>query len=110
MSDSMRNWVNNLGTVILALLLAFVVWITAKLADDPFTTQQFTNVPLEVLNMPKDTVLYESITGTGQRDRPRADQCAARTQAGQLRGHSQPGPRPARRAEPRCRFRSRGRQ
>lgn len=58
----MRSWVNNLGTVILALLLAFVVWIAAKLADDPFTTQQFSNIPIEVLNLPKDTVLYESIS------------------------------------------------
>jgi len=57
----MRNWVNNLGTIILALLLAFVIWIAAKLQDDPFTTQQFSNVPLEVVNQPKDTVLYEEV-------------------------------------------------
>jgi YbbR domain-containing protein len=61
MGTSMRNWMNNLGTIILALLLAFVIWIAAKLQDDPFTTQQFSNVPLEVVNKPKDTVLYEEV-------------------------------------------------
>ncbi len=61
MSDYLRHLVNNLGTIILALLLSFVVWIAATLQADPFVTQEFPNVPVEVVNQPPNTVIFEEI-------------------------------------------------
>ena len=55
----MRQLINNLGTIILALLLAFVVWISASLQDDPFADQEFPNVPVTLLNQPEQTVFLE---------------------------------------------------
>jgi YbbR domain-containing protein len=61
MSNALRQFLNNLGSVILALLLAFAVWIAATLQDDPFEEQDFPNVPLVLLNQPADTMIFESI-------------------------------------------------
>jgi YbbR domain-containing protein len=57
MKGSVRQLANNLGTIILALLLAFVIWISATLQDDPFATQEFPNVPITLMNQPDDTIL-----------------------------------------------------
>jgi len=62
MSNALRQFLNNLGSVILALLLAFAVWIAATLQDDPFGEQEFADVSLALLNQPADTVLFEPIS------------------------------------------------
>jgi YbbR domain-containing protein len=57
MKGSARQLVNNLGTIILALLLAFAIWISATLQDDAFATQEFANVPITLMNQPDNTIL-----------------------------------------------------
>jgi len=57
----LRRLVNNLGIIVLALLMAFVVWIVATLQDDPFTDQEIPGVPLTVVNQPQDTVFIDPI-------------------------------------------------
>jgi YbbR domain-containing protein len=61
MSNALRQFLNNLGAVILALLLAFAVWIAATLQDDPFAEQEFGSVPLVLLDQPSDTVMFEPV-------------------------------------------------
>ncbi len=53
----MRQLIGNLGAIILALLLAFVVWISASLQDDPFADREFPDVPISLLNRPERTEL-----------------------------------------------------
>jgi YbbR domain-containing protein len=55
-----RHLRNNLGTALLSLLLAFVIWIWATLEADPFTNKLVANVPVTPLNQPDDTVLYNA--------------------------------------------------
>jgi len=57
-----RHLVDNLGSMILALLLAFAVWIAATLQADPFVGEVFANIPVALLNQPEDTVLLEPIS------------------------------------------------
>jgi len=45
--------------MILALLLAFVVWITATLQADPFVTGEFANLPVALVGQPADTVVHQ---------------------------------------------------
>jgi YbbR domain-containing protein len=54
----MRKLLNNLGALILALLLAFAVWIPATLQADPFADMEFPNLPILSLNEPEDVVLF----------------------------------------------------
>jgi YbbR domain-containing protein len=54
----MRKLLNNLGVLILALLLAFAVWIPATLQADPFVDMEFPNVPIVSLNEPGNVVLF----------------------------------------------------
>lgn len=53
-----RKLLNNLGAFILALLLAFAVWIPATLQADPFADKEFLNVPITFLNWPEEVVLF----------------------------------------------------
>jgi YbbR domain-containing protein len=59
MKSTLLQVVNNLGTIILALLLSFVVWIAAKLQADPFSDQTFSNVPISVVNQQDETVFVQ---------------------------------------------------
>lgn len=52
------QFINNLGTVILSFLLAFVIWLSATLQDDPFATQEFPDVPIALLNQPDNSVIF----------------------------------------------------
>jgi YbbR domain-containing protein len=61
MEQTARKLIDNLGTIILSLLLAVVVWIAATLQDDPFTVREFLNVPITRIGQPADTVIYEPI-------------------------------------------------
>ncbi|MFC2045926.1 YbbR-like domain-containing protein [Chloroflexota bacterium] len=56
--NAIRKVLNNLGAFILALLLAFAVWIPATLQADPFTDKEFPNVPIVFLNEPEGVILF----------------------------------------------------
>ncbi len=65
MMTVVRHLLDNLGSVILAMLLAFAVWIAATLQVDPFATEVFSNVPIEVINQPQGSVIFEPIAEFG---------------------------------------------
>lgn len=54
---------NDLGTVVLASLMAFVIWILGTLESDPFTDRVFNGIPVTVVGQPPNTVLFDSIAG-----------------------------------------------
>jgi YbbR domain-containing protein len=62
MTNVLRQLWNNLSTIVLALLLAVAVWITATLQADPFAEQDFAGVPVSTVNQPENTVLFEGDT------------------------------------------------
>lgn len=45
--------------MILSLLLAFVIWITATLQTDPFVTGEFAGLPIVLVGQPADTLVIE---------------------------------------------------
>jgi YbbR domain-containing protein len=61
MRQTIRRLIDNLGTIILSLLLAVVVWIAATLQDDPFTVREFLNIPITRVGQPPNTVIYEPV-------------------------------------------------
>lgn len=61
MSDALRQVLRNLGSIILALLLAVAIWIAATMQSDPFRVEVIPNVPITLVNQPEDTILFEPI-------------------------------------------------
>ena len=61
MRNAIRHLRNNVGTAILSLLLAFVIWIAATLQDDPFESREYPAVLITVIKQPADTVLVEPL-------------------------------------------------
>jgi YbbR domain-containing protein len=59
MRDFLRQLVNNLSSIILALLLAVAVWIAATLQADPFLEQEFAGIPVTIEGQPENTVFFE---------------------------------------------------
>lgn len=59
MGEFLRQLVNNLSSLILALLLAVAVWIAATLQADPFVEQEFSNIPVTAVGQPEETVFFE---------------------------------------------------
>ena len=59
MGEIVRQLWNNLSSIILSLLLAVAVWVSATLQNDPFDVRKFTAVPVTPLNQPEDTVFFE---------------------------------------------------
>jgi YbbR domain-containing protein len=57
----MRQALGNLGSFVLALLLAFTVWILATFQADPFDEEDVANVPIQVINQPTDTIQFQEI-------------------------------------------------
>jgi YbbR domain-containing protein len=62
MGGFLRRLLRNLGSLLLAMLLAVVVWITATLATDPVTPGTYSNVRIQTVNQPPDTILFEPIS------------------------------------------------
>lgn len=60
MGGALRQFVSNLGSFILALLLAFTVWIAATLQNDPFSVQTLPNVPITLVNQADNTILFNA--------------------------------------------------
>lgn len=59
MTRVLRQLWNNLSSVVLALLLAVAVWVTATLQADPFDVQEYIGIPVAALNQPENTILFE---------------------------------------------------
>lgn len=59
MGSFLRQLVNNLSSIILALLLAVAIWIAATLQDDPFIEQTFASIPVTPVGQPEETVFFE---------------------------------------------------
>jgi len=56
-----RQLRSNLSAFVLALLLAFVVWIAASLQTDPFADRRFAGIPLALTGQPAGTMLLEPV-------------------------------------------------
>jgi YbbR domain-containing protein len=56
-----RQFRSNLGALVLAALLAFVIWSAASLQTDPFVTQRFSNVAVSPANQPENTAFLEPV-------------------------------------------------
>ena len=61
MDGVFRRFFRNIGTLLLALLLGIVVWVTATLATNPISQQAVSGVPITTINQPEDTILFEPI-------------------------------------------------
>lgn len=59
MRNALRQLLNNLSSIVLALLLAVTVWIAATLQADPFAVREYAAIPVTLLNQPENTVLFE---------------------------------------------------
>jgi YbbR domain-containing protein len=57
----LRQFRTNLGALVLALLLAFVIWLAASLQTDPFAERRFTGVPLTAVDQPENTAFLEPL-------------------------------------------------
>lgn len=57
----LRYLIDNLGSMILALLLGFAVWIAATLEVDPFVDRVLTNIPIVLSGQPEDTILFDPL-------------------------------------------------
>jgi len=59
----LRGFLDNLGSALLALLLAIMVWVVAITEGNPVQARAFPSegVPIQVLNVPEGFVLYEPI-------------------------------------------------
>jgi YbbR domain-containing protein len=51
----------NLGSALLALVLALIIWFVARYEQNPFVNREISGVPIALLNQPADTVLFEPI-------------------------------------------------
>ncbi len=61
MRNIARRLLNNLGAIILALLLAFVIWVMSTLGRDPFEYRELDGVPVVLEDQPGDMVILEAI-------------------------------------------------
>lgn len=59
MSARLRQLLSRLGAIILALLLAFVIWVAATLEADPFVSITVSNIPVIVTGQPENTVVLQ---------------------------------------------------
>ena len=61
MIRNLLSWLRkNLGTFLLALFLAVLVWISAVSAADPIVKNTFQPVPIDVIGLGSDMLLIES--------------------------------------------------
>ncbi|MEA2008349.1 MAG: hypothetical protein U9O54_04455, partial [Chloroflexota bacterium] len=59
----MRWLVKNVGSLLLAFLLAIIVWVSATTASDPNQEEVFV-VPLEIMGQADDMVILETLPST----------------------------------------------
>jgi len=62
----MRRILSILGSAVLSLILAFIVWAGAISEEDPAVTRTLTQVPLEVRNQPAGTVITTQLVQSVQ--------------------------------------------
>lgn len=55
----LRRLLNNVGSIILALMLAIVVWVVAANEENPIVEDVFSEaIPIEIVNQPEGTVIF----------------------------------------------------
>ena len=65
MQKTLRSLLSNFSSLLLAVVLAVVIWITATSAQDP-DTSQFIQLPVSFVGIPKDTLLRSAADETIQ--------------------------------------------
>ena len=58
-SSGYSKWLGRLGTLILAFILAVIVWVVAMQQQNPIITLLISGVPIKVQNLPSDLVYAE---------------------------------------------------
>jgi len=63
----LHRLVNNVGSIILALVLAIVVWVVAANEENPIVEDVFSEaVPIEIVNQPEGTIIFGDVIDTVQ--------------------------------------------
>jgi YbbR domain-containing protein len=63
----LHRLLNNVGSIILALVLAIVVWVVAANEENPIVEDVFSEaVPIEIVNQPEGTIIFGEVTDTVQ--------------------------------------------
>ena len=63
----LHRLVNNVGSIILALVLAIVVWVVAANEENPIVEDVFPEaVPIEIVNQPEGTIIFGDVVDTVQ--------------------------------------------
>jgi YbbR domain-containing protein len=63
----LHRLLNNLGSIILALVLAIVVWVVAANEENPIVEDVFPEaVPIEIVNQPEGTIIFGDVVDTVQ--------------------------------------------
>ena len=58
----LRQIFNRVGTVVLALVLAIIVWVVAVNQEDPSIQNEFPEaIPIEIHNQPPDTIFFGEV-------------------------------------------------
>jgi YbbR domain-containing protein len=63
----LHRLVNNVGSIILALVMAIVVWVVAANEENPIVEDVFSEaVPIEIVNQPEGTIIFGDVVDTVQ--------------------------------------------
>jgi len=63
----LHRLVNNVGSIILALVMAIVVWVVAANEENPIVEDVFSEaVPIEIVNQPEGTIIFGEVADTVQ--------------------------------------------
>jgi YbbR domain-containing protein len=63
----LHRLLNNVGSIILALVLAIVVWVVAANEENPIVEDVFSEaVPIEIVNQPEGTIIFGDVVDTVQ--------------------------------------------
>jgi YbbR domain-containing protein len=63
----LHRLLNNVGSIILALVLAIVVWVVAANEENPIVEDVFPEaVPIEIVNQPEGTIIFGDVVDTVQ--------------------------------------------
>jgi YbbR domain-containing protein len=63
----LRRLLNNLGSIILALIFAIIVWVVAANEENPIVEDVFSEpIPIEMVNQPEGTVIFGDVVNKVQ--------------------------------------------
>ena len=62
----LRRLLSNIGSIILALIFAIIVWVVAANEENPIVEDVFSEpIPIEMVNQPEGTVIFGDVVTDG---------------------------------------------